>query len=80
MGRQQTLAYAVQLVGRADIRITATAATDEIFFLRNLGANTVIDYNTQRFEEEVRDADAVLIWLAVKRKGVRFRSSVEAAS
>jgi NADPH:quinone reductase-like Zn-dependent oxidoreductase len=29
-------------------------------FVRNLGANTVIDYRTQRFEEEVRDADAVI--------------------
>jgi NADPH:quinone reductase-like Zn-dependent oxidoreductase len=52
-------AYAVQLARRADVRITATAATDDILFLRNLGANTVIDYKTQRFEEEVRDADAV---------------------
>jgi NADPH:quinone reductase-like Zn-dependent oxidoreductase len=53
-------AYAVQLAHRADVRITATAATDDILFLRNLGANTVIDYKTQRFEEEVRDADAVI--------------------
>jgi NADPH:quinone reductase-like Zn-dependent oxidoreductase len=28
--------------------------------VRNLGANTVIDFPTQRFEEEVRDADAVI--------------------
>jgi len=53
-------AYAVQLARRADVRIIATAATDDILFLRNLGANTVIDYKTQRFEEEVRDADAVI--------------------
>ena len=53
-------AYAVQLARRADVRITATAATDDVLFLRNLGANTVIDYKTQRFEEEVRDADAVI--------------------
>jgi NADPH:quinone reductase-like Zn-dependent oxidoreductase len=53
-------AYAVQLARRADVRITATAATDDILFLRNLGANTVIDYKTQRFEEEVREADAVI--------------------
>src|SRR3954447_7652646 len=53
-------AFAVQLARRVDVRITATAATDDILFLRNLGANTVIDYKTQRFEEEVRDADAVI--------------------
>jgi NADPH:quinone reductase-like Zn-dependent oxidoreductase len=28
--------------------------------LRDLGANTVIDFQTQRFEEEVRDTDAVI--------------------
>jgi NADPH:quinone reductase-like Zn-dependent oxidoreductase len=28
--------------------------------VRGLGANTTIDYRTQRFEEEVRDADAVI--------------------
>jgi NADPH:quinone reductase-like Zn-dependent oxidoreductase len=53
-------AYAVQLARRADLRIIATAARDDIRFLRNLGANTVIDYHTQRFEEELRDADAVI--------------------
>jgi NADPH:quinone reductase-like Zn-dependent oxidoreductase len=53
-------AYAVQLARRADLRTIATAATDDVPFVRNLGANTVIDYRTQRFEEEVRDADAVI--------------------
>ena len=53
-------AYAVQLAGRAGVRIIATAATDDIAFVRNLGADTVIDFKTQRFEEEVRNADAVI--------------------
>ena len=53
-------AYAVQLARRAGVRTIATAATDDIPFVRDLGANTVIDYRTQRFEEEVRDADAVI--------------------
>lgn len=53
-------AYAVQLACRAGVRTIATAATDDIPFVRNLGANTVIDYRTQRFEEEVRDADVVI--------------------
>src|ERR1700757_935656 len=52
--------YAVQLARRADVRVTATAAVDDVLFLQNLGASTVIDYRTQRFEEEVRDADAVI--------------------
>lgn len=52
--------YAVQLAHRAGLKTIATVATDDISFVRNLGANTVIDYRTQRFEEEVRDADAVI--------------------
>lgn len=53
-------AYAVQLARRAGVRIIATAATNDISFVRDLGANTVIDFKTQRFEDDVRDADAVI--------------------
>ena len=53
-------AYAVQLARRAGVRTIGTAATDDLPFVRNLGANAVIDYRTQRFEEEVQDADAVI--------------------
>jgi NADPH:quinone reductase-like Zn-dependent oxidoreductase len=53
-------AYTVQLARRAGMRTIGTAATDDISFVRNLGADTVIDYRTQRFEEAVRDADAVI--------------------
>src|SRR6187200_736034 len=52
--------YAVQLARRAGVQTIATAATDDIPFVRDLGANTVIDYRTQRFEEGVRDARAVI--------------------
>jgi NADPH:quinone reductase-like Zn-dependent oxidoreductase len=53
-------AYVVQLARRAGVRTIGTAATDDLPFVRNLGANTVIDYRTQRFEEEVREADTVI--------------------
>lgn len=53
-------AYAVQLARRADVQTIATAATDDLPFVRDLGANTLIDFKTQRFEEKVRDADAVI--------------------
>ncbi len=53
-------AYAVQLARRAGIRTIATAATEQVAFVRELGADTVIDFQTQRFEDEVRDVDAVL--------------------
>jgi NADPH:quinone reductase-like Zn-dependent oxidoreductase len=52
--------YAIQLARRAGVQTIAIVATDDISFVRNLGANTVIDYRTQRFEEEARDADAVI--------------------
>jgi NADPH:quinone reductase-like Zn-dependent oxidoreductase len=52
--------YALQLARRAGVQTIATVATDDISFVRDLGANTVIDYRTQRFEEEVRGADAVI--------------------
>jgi NADPH:quinone reductase-like Zn-dependent oxidoreductase len=53
-------AFAVQLARRADLRIVATAAADDMTFVRSLGAQTVIDYGRQRFEHEVHDADAVI--------------------
>ena len=53
-------AYAVQLARRARLRSIATAGTKDIEYVRSLGADTVLDYHTQRFEDEVKDADAVL--------------------
>jgi NADPH:quinone reductase-like Zn-dependent oxidoreductase len=53
-------AYAVQLARRAGIRTIATAATEEVGFVRDLGAHTVVDFKTQRFEDVARDVDAVL--------------------
>jgi NADPH:quinone reductase-like Zn-dependent oxidoreductase len=52
--------YAVQLACRAGLRTIATAGTDDIRFVRSLGASEVIDYRTHRFEAEVREADAVI--------------------
>jgi NADPH:quinone reductase-like Zn-dependent oxidoreductase len=52
-------AYAVQLARRARLRSIATAGTKDIDYVRSLGADKVLDYHTQRFEDEVKDADAV---------------------
>jgi NADPH:quinone reductase-like Zn-dependent oxidoreductase len=52
--------YAVQLARRAAVRIIATAGTDDISAVRDLGANTVIDFQTHPFEKEVREVDAVI--------------------
>jgi NADPH:quinone reductase-like Zn-dependent oxidoreductase len=53
-------AFAVQLARRASLRIIATAASNDAPLLRDLGASTVIDFHTERFEEQVRGADAVI--------------------
>lgn len=53
-------AYTLQLARRAGVRIIATAGTNDLAFVRDLGAETTIDYQTQRFEEQVREADAVI--------------------
>lgn len=53
-------AYAVQLARHARLRCIATAGTKDIDYVRGLGADKVVDYHTQRFEDEVKDADAVL--------------------
>jgi NADPH:quinone reductase-like Zn-dependent oxidoreductase len=53
-------AYAVQLARHAGLRTIATAARDDAAFVRDLGADLVIDYRTERFENKVRDADAVI--------------------
>lgn len=53
-------AYAVQLARRARLRTIATAGAKDVEYVRALGADQVIDYRTQRFEDEIKDADAVI--------------------
>ncbi len=55
------------------IRVIATAATAEIAYLRDLGADIVIDFRTQRFEDQVRDLDAVLDLREVKPRHAPFQ-------
>jgi NADPH:quinone reductase-like Zn-dependent oxidoreductase len=50
----------------------APQATKDIDYVKALGADKVVDYHTQRFEDEVRDADAVLDFVGAKRRHVRF--------
>ncbi|WP_176937295.1 NADP-dependent oxidoreductase [Bradyrhizobium brasilense] len=52
--------YAVQLARQAGVQTIAIASMGDISAVRDLGANTVIDYRTQHFEEQVRGADAVI--------------------
>lgn len=51
--------FAVQLAHRRGARVLATAATHNLAFVRGLGAEEVIDYRAQRFEDVARDVDVV---------------------
>jgi NADPH:quinone reductase-like Zn-dependent oxidoreductase len=52
--------YAVQYAKRAGAEVFATAATAHVEYVRSLGADHVIDYQSQRFEDTARDIDLVL--------------------
>jgi NADPH:quinone reductase-like Zn-dependent oxidoreductase len=53
-------AYAVQLARRAGARVVATAGQRDLAYVRGLGADQVLDYRADRFEDVVRDVDVVL--------------------
>ncbi len=52
--------YALQLAKLAGLRVYATAATNDLQYVRGLGADVVIDYKLSRFEDVVPRVDAVL--------------------
>lgn len=53
-------AYAVQYAKREGAEVFATAGTADLDYVRSLGADFVIDYQAQRFENLVRNIDLVL--------------------
>jgi NADPH:quinone reductase-like Zn-dependent oxidoreductase len=52
--------YAVQLAKRAGAVVIATASAENAPYVRRLGADGVIDYRAKRFEERVKEIDAVI--------------------
>jgi NADPH:quinone reductase-like Zn-dependent oxidoreductase len=52
--------YAVQLARRAGLRVIATASAQDKADVLSLGADEVIDYRTERFEDKAGSVDAVL--------------------
>ncbi|MGA9099329.1 MAG: NADP-dependent oxidoreductase [Methanotrichaceae archaeon] len=52
--------FAVQFAKWKDAYIIGTASSGNAQFLRSIGADEVIDYKTQRFEDIVHDVDVVL--------------------
>lgn len=51
---------AIQLAHKAGVHVITTAQKAQADALRKLGADRVIDYSTQRFENEIEPVDAVL--------------------
>ena len=52
--------YAVQLARQASLRVFATAASLDVEYVRGLGAATVVNYETQRFEDVMPRVDIVI--------------------
>jgi NADPH:quinone reductase-like Zn-dependent oxidoreductase len=52
--------FAIQLAKHAGAYVATTAGTSNVEFLKSLGADEVIDYKTEAFEEILKDYDFVL--------------------
>lgn len=51
---------AVQFAKAKGAWVATTVGSQDVEFARSLGADKVVDYQTQRFEDEVKDVDVVL--------------------
>ena len=51
--------FAVQLAATRGSTVISTASKDNLDFVKSLGAETVIDYQSQRFEDVVSEVDVV---------------------
>ncbi|HZR28602.1 MAG TPA: NADP-dependent oxidoreductase [Terriglobales bacterium] len=52
--------FAVQLAKWRGARVLATASPEDANYLKGLGVEQVINYKAERFEDKVKDADAVI--------------------
>jgi NADPH:quinone reductase-like Zn-dependent oxidoreductase len=79
--------FAIQLAKAKGARVFTTVATANVEFARGLGADVVIDYKTQRFEDQAHDLDMVFdliggetrdrSWRLLKRGGVLVSTLTE---
>ncbi|WP_246704536.1 NADP-dependent oxidoreductase [Rhizobium sp. P32RR-XVIII] len=53
-------AYALQFARKANLNVIATAASDDVDRVKELGADKVFDYKRERFEDSVSNVDAVI--------------------
>lgn len=66
-------AYAVQLAKQAGLQVVATASSADLDYVRALGADTVVDYKKERFEDSATGVDVVLDTIGgnIQRRSVR---------
>jgi NADPH:quinone reductase-like Zn-dependent oxidoreductase len=66
-------AYAVQLAKQAGLQVVATASSADMDYVRALGADTVVDYKKERFEDTAAGVDVVLDTVGgdIQRRSVR---------
>lgn len=66
--------FAVQFAKAKGAYVIAVASTNNVEYLEQLGADEVIDYKTQKFDELVHDVDVVLEASPVRDNKERLRS------
>ena len=66
-------AYAVQLAHQAGLHVVATASSADLEYVKHLGAERVVDYKIERFEESVTEVDVVLDTLGGDMQQRSFR-------
>ena len=79
--------FAIQCAKAKGARVLTTVSTANVAFARDLGADVVIDYKTQRFEDQARDLDMVFdliggetrerSWKLLKRGGALVSTLAE---
>jgi len=65
---------AVQFAHAKGAYVIGTASAYNFDFLKELGANEVIDYNTQHFEDVLQDVDLIFNASPVRDKSLRLKS------
>jgi NADPH:quinone reductase-like Zn-dependent oxidoreductase len=79
--------FAIQFAKAKGARVLTTVGTSNVAFAKSLGADVVIDYKTQRFEDHARDLDMVFdlidgetrerSWKLLKRGGTLVTTLTE---
>jgi NADPH:quinone reductase-like Zn-dependent oxidoreductase len=82
--------FAIQFAKARGARVLTTVSTESVAFARALGADVVVDYKTQRFEDLAQDLDMVFdlidgetrerSWKLLKKGGVLVSTLTEPSS